>query len=84
MCRIGIERYRLAHSGNRPKDLADLVPAYLQAIPEDPFDGKPLRYQHREKGYVVYCIGPDGKDDQGTRFVPRMKEGADIVVIVER
>ena len=42
---LAIERYRLAHHDQLPATLQDLVPAYLPAVPADPFDGKPLRYQ---------------------------------------
>ena len=61
---VAVQRYRLAH-GELPETLSQLVPAYLDGVPEDPFDGKPLRYKRLAKGYVVYSIGHDGKDDGG-------------------
>ena len=61
---MAVERLRLA-SGALPKALGDLVPKYLAKIPTDPFDGKPLRFKKLDKGYVVYSIGPNGKDDGG-------------------
>ena len=61
---LAIERYRLA-AGNLPDTLAELVPAYLDAVPKDPFDGKELRYKKLETGFVVYSIGEDGSDDGG-------------------
>ena len=61
---LATERYRLAE-GRLPGKLADLVPEYLDAVPEDPFDGQPLRYRRREKGYVIYSIGKDGVDGGG-------------------
>lgn len=35
--------------------------------PPDPFspDGKPLVYKKTEEGYLLYSVGPDGKDDNG-------------------
>ncbi len=62
---LAIERFRLAHQNQLPDSLAALVPAYLKTVPTDPFDGQPLRYQGREKGYVVYSIGTDLKDNGG-------------------
>lgn len=35
-------------------------------VPADPFDGKPLRYRHEGKGFVVYSVGETGKFDGGT------------------
>ncbi len=50
-----------------PTSLAALVPAYLPTVPVDPFDssGRPLRLVLRDGEYVVYSVGPDGKDDGG-------------------
>jgi hypothetical protein len=61
---IAIERFRLAR-GRLPDQLADLVPQFLPAMPQDPFDGQPLRYHRLDKGYVVYSIGSDGQDNGG-------------------
>jgi hypothetical protein len=85
---LAIERYRLAN-GKLPDKLAELVPAYLDAVPKDPFDGQELRYKRLEKGYVVYSIGEDGSDDGGKELLPRGKrkggnENWDVTFIVER
>ncbi len=61
---LGIERYRLA-KGALPKVLDDLVPQYIDKVPIDPFDGKPVRYKLTEPGYIVYSIGADGSDEGG-------------------
>ncbi len=61
---LAIERYRLA-KGSLPKELADLTPRYIDKVPIDPFDGKPLRYKLTEPGYIVYNIGEDGTDEGG-------------------
>lgn len=78
ICRasLAIEQYRLAHN-NPPNKLDDLIPAYLAAIPIDSFDGQPLRYKKLPKGYVVYSVGVDGKDDGGD-------EKKDVTFTVER
>ena len=85
---LAIERYRLAN-GKLPENLAELVPAYLDAVPKDPFDGQELRYKRLEKGYVVYSIGGDGSDDGGEERLPQGKrkggkENWDVTFIVER
>ena len=58
----------------------------MEAIPEDPFDGRPLRYKKLEKGYVVYSIGPDGVDDGGLEKAPADPDAdpPDITFTVER
>ncbi len=61
---LAVERYRLGN-GRIPDGLAELVPEYLPELPQDPFDGNPIRYGKLENGYVVYSIGPDRKDDGG-------------------
>jgi hypothetical protein len=61
---LGIERYRLA-KGSLPKELADLVPRYMDKVPIDPLDDKPLRYKLTEPGYIVYSIGYGGTDEGG-------------------
>lgn len=61
---LALERCRLV-LGKLPQTLDELVPAYLDAVPVDPFDGQALRYKLLTKGYVVYSIGEDGIDDGG-------------------
>lgn len=62
---VAIERYRRTHGDAVPAALSDLVPTYLTDIPEDPMTGKPLRYRIAPDAYIVYSVGPDGKDDGG-------------------
>jgi hypothetical protein len=82
---LAIERYRLA-AGRLPDTLADLVPAYLNAVPTDPFNGNDLRYKKLEAGFVVYSIGEDLIDDDGKEREQRTKESPnwDVTFIVER
>jgi hypothetical protein len=61
---LAAERYRLAH-GRWPERLDDLVPAYLAAVPIDPFDGQRLRYKRVADGLLVYSVGPDSHDNGG-------------------
>ncbi len=62
-----------------PKSLDALVPNYLAKLPNDLFTGEPLVYRPTEKGYLLYSLGPNGKDDEGRRLQDNPK-GDDIAV----
>ena len=65
MTATAIRRYQLEND-KLPDGLSVLVPTYLPKLPEDPFDGfKPLKYEKHDKGWVIYSVGPDRKDDHG-------------------
>ncbi len=84
---LAIERYRLA-TGHLPGQLADLVPTYLEQVPQDAFDGQAIRYKRLTNGYVVYSIGRDMSDNDGREHAPVEKPGqetdCDITFTVER
>ena len=61
---FALAAYQSDHK-NYPKSLDSLVPKYLAKVPDDLFTGKPLIYRPSEDGYLLYSLGPDGKDDQG-------------------
>ncbi|MHB0936514.1 MAG: hypothetical protein ACYC6A_09010 [Armatimonadota bacterium] len=62
---LALRQYRVEH-GRYPKQLADLTPAYLAEIPDDPFALKaPFRYRLTGDTYLLYSVGPDGQDDGG-------------------
>jgi hypothetical protein len=70
---LAVERYRLGTGSTLPDSLGQLVPKYLAAVPDDPYDGKPLRYKNLSpKGYVAYSIGRNRVDDGG---VPKPTAG---------
>ncbi len=48
-----------------PASLDDLVPNYLMAVPDDPYDGKPFRYAVRGDRCAFWAIGKDLTDDGG-------------------
>ena len=60
---LGIEEYRLLHSGELPATLEQLVPDVLSYLYPDPFDGQPLRYRRLTPGYCVFSIGRNCQDD---------------------
>ena len=51
-------------NGQLPQNLEQLTPEYSDAVPRDPFDGDPFRY-NKEKG-VVYSVGKNLEDDGGS------------------
>jgi ribosomal protein L37AE/L43A len=51
--------------GQLPETLQALVPEFVEAVPLDPFDSKPIRYSKERQ--IVYCVGADGKDDGGPK-----------------
>jgi hypothetical protein len=70
---VALERFRAANANRYPDALTELVPKFLAAVPNDPFDGQPLRYQKAGVGgYLLHSVGVDLKDDGGVR-----KAGAD-------
>jgi hypothetical protein len=71
---LAVHNYRARH-GRLPAKLADLTPEPLIAVPEDPYDGKPLRFRRNAAGAAVYSVGPDGRDDGGARFDRAEKTG---------
>jgi RNA polymerase sigma factor (sigma-70 family) len=73
---LALERFRTAHNHRYPATLSELAPNYLDAVPEDPFDGQPLRYRTQGAGYLLYSIGFDLKDDGGKRMTDK---GGDLV-----
>lgn len=70
-----VERYRLKNSSRFPDQLDQLVPEFLPAIPLDPYDGRPLRYEGRGGGYVIYSVGSDLMDDRGRPNQRSRKQG---------
>ncbi len=60
-----IERFRRQQQ-RFPDSLAELVPEFLSAVPQDPFIDRPLSLVYKDEGYyVIYGFGIDGKDDRG-------------------
>lgn len=49
---LALQRYYLEHK-EIPDALTDLVPEYLEALPEDPICKEPLHYQRLWSGYVL-------------------------------
>jgi hypothetical protein len=67
---LACERFRLTR-GRWPAALDELCPAFLDAVPVDPFGGDPLRYTTLADGVVVHSAGP--RPDP--RFPPAVRPG---------
>ena len=62
---VGLRRYR-AGFGSYPATLEGLVERrILERLPVDPFSGKSFFYRVKDGEFVVYSVGPDGKDGGG-------------------
>ncbi len=48
-----------------PEKLDQLVPKYLNSIPDDLFSEKSPIYMRTNEGYLLYSIGNNGRDDGG-------------------
>jgi hypothetical protein len=68
-CAAALERHRLA-TGQPPASLADLVPAFLPAVPVDPLTDAPLGYRI-ENGRWTLWSGTDPADDDVDELVIR-------------
>jgi hypothetical protein len=81
---LAVERFRLAHTNALPEKLGQLAPTCCKAIPADPFDGKPLRYNTHGASYAVYSIGSDGQDDGGVAWDSNyLKVPQDVAFVVK-
>ena len=65
---LAVERFRRTHAGTPPASLDVLVPAFIAAVPQDPFSGKVLMYRKEADGYVVYGVDSNRRDDQGALY----------------
>jgi hypothetical protein len=63
---LALRLYR-KERGRYPEDLQALAPKFLPSVPSDPYDGKPLRYRKLAKGFKVWSVGGNRKDDGGVK-----------------
>jgi len=62
---VALLRYRRLHGG-WPPSLEALVPDLLPSSPRDPYAGAPLRYAVREGAPLLWSIGANRVDDEGS------------------
>jgi len=61
---LAAEQYRLKN-GHWPETLEQLVPEFLDEVPDDPFGTGNIHYKHTKTGVLFYSVGLDGKDNGG-------------------
>jgi hypothetical protein len=66
---VAIEDIHLHDRGAYPATLCELRPAYLAEMPIDPFNDHEFHYRREDDGYLLYSVGPNGKDDGGRNFM---------------
>ena len=59
---IALKCYKLDHR-DLPDSLDQLVPEYIESVPLDPYDEKPLRYSKDKR--ILWSVGTDLVDDGG-------------------
>jgi hypothetical protein len=69
-----LERYRRSE-GQFPETLEMLQPRFIDRLPQDLINRQPLKYHRTPDGqFVLYSVGPDGKDDGGAYPVKKPAE----------
>jgi hypothetical protein len=71
---LALRLYR-KENGRYPENLQQLVPKYLPSVPIDPYDGRPLRYRKLAKGFKVWSVGGNCKDDGGIKVRDWWRKG---------
>ncbi|MDP6358167.1 MAG: hypothetical protein QF473_23825 [Planctomycetota bacterium] len=61
---VAIERFRVVNT-RLPANFEELAPDFLTYVPVDRYTGKPLIYQKKKVGYIVYSTGVNEQDDNG-------------------
>lgn len=59
---IVLEDYNRNNHGY-PNTLKQLIPNYISEVPNDEYNGKKIKYTHKDKGYFLYSVGENGNDD---------------------
>ena len=70
---FALASYRADH-GAYPAKLADLAPNYVVEVPKDVFIDSELHYRLEGKGYLLYSVGVNGKDDGAKSYEDRKKD----------
>jgi hypothetical protein len=65
--------YKQKH-GKYVDSLEQLTPEILPVLPLDPFTGKDYIYKKKDKGFIVYSLGENLRDDGGLRRKAREKD----------
>ncbi|MHB1463327.1 MAG: hypothetical protein ACYC1M_18725 [Armatimonadota bacterium] len=82
---LAAQQYKASHS-QYPETMAQVRSMGISDIPMDPFNGNDFVYKRTTKGFKVYSVGEDFKDDGGKSKSERKRseDGWDIVLKWER
>lgn len=82
---LAAQQYKVSH-GQYPDTMAQVRSAGITGIPMDPLSGKDFVYKRTAKGFTVYSVGDDFKDDGGKQIDNRWghDHSGDIVLKWER
>ena len=62
---LGLKLFK-QKNGAYPDTLDKLAPEFLENIPVDPFTGQTLIYRKADAGFILYSLGKNQQDDNGT------------------
>ncbi len=77
---FALASYRV-DNGDYPDKLDALVPKFIPSLPNDPFSTGPFLYRRTDDCYVIYSVGPDGKDGGGEQFDSKEHPGSDDIAL---
>lgn len=78
---LALRLYQLEH-GALPPTLDALVPDIIPAVPTDPYDGQPIRYDAERA--LLYSVGEDFIDNGGSKYISRFDhEAPDFDILTE-
>ena len=61
-----LERHHMER-GQYPESLTELVPQFIEQLPVDPINGRPMKYRRTNDGkFLLYSVGWNETDDGGT------------------
>ena len=63
---LALRLYHLEH-GKLPETLEELAPEYIDAMPQDPVNGKPFVYEPTGSPPLLVSLGANGKRDVKVR-----------------
>lgn len=66
--------------GAYPKELADLRRLKLKLDTQDPFSGRDFVYKRQARGFILYSVGPDLRDDKAIHDYPEVVCGRSDIV----
>lgn len=73
---LSLEAYKSDHA-EYPQSLDQLVPAFCDVLPLDPFEEESFHYKRTEEGFKLYAVGMNLQDDQGFGFADTDGDGDD-------